>query len=372
MPELISANSPDLAAHSSFDFSIVDGDLSSVHRACESFRDAYTALKDEVGKVLVGQDQIVQESLIALFAYGHVLLEGVPGLGKTLLIQTLSRTLSLPFARIQFTPDLMPSDITGTSIVMDDPHTGHRIFSFRPGPIFHQLILADEINRATPKSQSALLEAMQERSVTVAGKTHQLESPFQVMATQNPIEQEGTYPLPEAQLDRFFFKILVPYVTRQEMNTIIERTTRTDISQVQPILTGNDILQAQQLVREVIVAPHVQDYVVRFILATHPQSTQADKFCRQYISLGVSPRGAQAMICAAKVLALIEGRYAVSFNDLHQVAPPALRHRIISTFEAHADGMTTDVIIQHLLDSVPHETDQPLTQSQISTLHSHA
>ncbi|UCD75077.1 MAG: MoxR family ATPase [Phycisphaerales bacterium] len=335
----------------------VFNDIESVKKACAGFRAVFAHLRKEIAKVIVGQDQVVEETLIALFGDGHVLLEGVPGLGKTLLVRTLSRTLTLPFSRIQFTPDLMPADITGTSVVLEDPSTGRRSFSFRPGPIFEQLVLADEINRATPKSQSALLEAMQERSVTVAGETHELRRPFFVMATQNPIEQEGTYPLPEAQLDRFFFKVLVPYTTRGELNDIVGRTTRNLETLVNPILDGPYITQAQRLARRIIVAPHVQDYAVRLVLATHPGSPHADRKTDQYISTGVSPRGAQALICGGKIKALIDGRYAVAFRDIKDVAAPALRHRIIRSFEAAADGITTDDIIRQLIDHLPHEND---------------
>lgn len=333
-------------------------DVESVKRACAGFRDVFNRLRAEVGKAIVGQNEIVDLTLIALFADGHVLLEGVPGLGKTLLVRTLGQVLKLPFARIQFTPDLMPADITGTSIVLEDPTTGRRSFEFKPGPIFHQLILADEINRATPKSQSALLEAMQEKSVTVAGRTHKLHLPFFVMATQNPIEQEGTYPLPEAQLDRFIFKIIVPYTTQTEMNQIIGRTTRNVEAQISAIVDGPYILQAQKLARRMVVAPHVQDYAIRLSLATHPtNSDHTDPQIARYVRVGVSPRGAQALIMAAKVKALIDGRYNVAFKDIIDVAPAALRHRIIRSFEAEADGFTTDAIVQKLIDHVPHESD---------------
>jgi len=330
-------------------------DIESVKRTCAAFRDVYERLRKEIGKVIVGQDEVVDQTLTALFADGHILLEGVPGLGKTLLVRTLSWTLTLPFARIQFTPDVMPADITGTSVVVEDQRTGRRSFAFRPGPIFHQLILADEVNRATPKSQSALLEAMQERSVSIAGTTRELARPFLVMATQNPIEQEGTYRLPEAQIDRFFFKIIVPYATRKEMNEIVSRTTTDVESTVGPILDGPYILQAQRLGRRIVVAPHVQDYAIRLVLATHPGSPHADGKMDRYIDAGVSPRGAQAIICAAKIRALVAGRYAVAFRDIIEVARPALRHRIMLSFEGEADGVTSDDIIGRLLASVPRE-----------------
>ncbi len=330
-------------------------DIESAKKSCAAFRAVFERLRSEIAKVIVGHEEIVDLTLIALFANGHVLLEGVPGLGKTLLVSTLSRTLTLPFSRIQFTPDLMPADITGTSVVVEDPVTGHRVFKFRPGPIFSQLVLADEINRATPKSQSALLEAMQEHSVTVAGKTHHLIEPFFVMATQNPIEQEGTYQLPEAQLDRFFVKIIVPYSTRKDLNTIVQRTTRNISETVKPIVDGSYILKAQKLARRIVVAPHVQDFTIRLVLATHPGGPHSDPKMNQYIHVGVSPRGAQSLITAAKVKALMDGRYAVAFRDVCEIAPSALRHRLIRSFEAEADGVSTDDIIEHLIDYVPRE-----------------
>jgi MoxR-like ATPase len=295
--------------------------------------------------------------LIALFADGHVLLEGVPGLGKTLLVRTLSEALTLPFARIQFTPDVMPADILGTSIFIEDPNTGRRSFQFRPGPVFSQLLLADEINRATPKSQSALLEAMQERSVTIAGETRMLVRPFLVMATQNPIEQEGTYNLPEAQLDRFFFKVHVGYSDRKQLTEVVDRTTRNIAANVKPMLDARRILEAQALALRIVVAPHVQDYAVRLVLATHPTGAFIPERLKRYIRVGVSPRGAQTLIRAAKVRALIGGRYAVGFKDLKEVAFPTLRHRIVRSFEAEADGITNDRIIAELMRTLPTEDE---------------
>jgi len=332
-------------------------DVEAVKAACKTFRHIYARLRAEVGKVIVGQEEIVDLVLTALFADGHILLEGVPGLGKTLLVRTLSEALMLPFRRIQFTPDIMPADITGTTIVVenenDEAGFRGREFQFRPGPIFSQLLLADEINRATPKSQAALLEAMQERAVTVAGKTYQLVRPFFVMATQNPIEQEGTYALPEAQLDRFILKIIVPYTTQKELNEILKRTTSTREAHASPVLDAENILKAQRLAKRVIAAPHVQDYAIRLVLATHPGGQHSRKEVNRYIRVGVSPRGAQALIACAKVRAIIDGRYALAFRDIHDVAHAALRHRLIRSFEAEADGITTDDIVDRLIDLVP-------------------
>jgi MoxR-like ATPase len=315
------------------------------------FRQAYGRLQKEIGKVIVGHMDIVHGVLTCLFVGGHALLEGVPGLGKTLLVRTLSQVLDLNFNRIQFTPDLMPSDIIGTNIISDAPD-GKRVFSFQAGPIFAQIVLADEINRATPKTQSALLEAMQEHSVTVGGTIHKLQEPFFVMATQNPIEQEGTYPLPEAQLDRFFFKLLVNYSGRDEMATILDRTTRNEWPRPDKVMDGSEVAQWQQLVREVLVAPPVQDYAIRLVLATHPGGDFGAAETNKFIRVGASPRGAQALVLAGKVKALLEGRYNVSFEDIRGVYLPALRHRILLNFEAQAENIPSDQVLTQVLKEV--------------------
>jgi MoxR-like ATPase len=317
----------------------------------DQFRKAYARVQDEIGKVIVGHAEIVHGVLTCLFVGGHALLEGVPGLGKTLLVRTLSQALGLNFNRIQFTPDLMPADIIGTNIITEAPD-GKRVFSFQPGPLFAQIVLADEINRATPKTQSALLEAMQEHSITVGGTIHRLQEPFFVMATQNPIEQEGTYPLPEAQLDRFFFKLIVNYSGREEMATILDRTTRNEWPQAGKVMEGDEIRQWQGLVREVLVAPPVQDYAIRLVLATHPQGEFAPEETNKFIRCGASPRGAQAMVLAGKVRALLEGRYNVSFEDIRRVYLPALRHRILLNFEAQAENIASDTVLINILNEV--------------------
>ncbi len=320
----------------------------------QSFRESYAALRAEIGKVIVGHDAIVESTLIALLAGGHVLLEGVPGLGKTLLVRTLSEVLDISFNRIQFTPDLMPADILGTNIVMEAPG-GRREFQFQKGPIFAHLVLADEINRATPKTQSALLEAMQEHSVTAGGEIRRLIEPFFVMATQNPIDQEGTYPLPEAQLDRFFFKLIVGYPSADELTEVLTRTTEGVRTPVNRVVTREALMELMTLVRQVPVASHVKDYAVRLVLATHPKSESAIPIANQYLRFGSSPRGGQTLILAGKVRALTQGRFNVSFDDIQAATPAALRHRLILNFEAEAEGITTDHIIEQVLKDVPRD-----------------
>jgi len=321
----------------------------------QSFRQTYAALRNEVGKVIVGHNEIVDGTLMALLAGGHVLLEGVPGLGKTLLVRTLGEVLDISFNRIQFTPDLMPADILGTNIVMETPG-GRREFVFQKGPIFAHLILADEINRATPKTQSAMLEAMQEKSVTAGGEIRKLVEPFFVLATQNPIDQEGTYPLPEAQLDRFFFKLLVNYPSANELTEVLTRTTEGAKTQINRITTKEQLLDLQALVRQVPVASHVKDYAVRMVMATHPKTETAVPISNQYLRFGSSPRGGQTLLLAGKVRALMHQRYNVSFEDIQAVAHAALRHRLILNFEAEAEGITTDHIIDQVIKEVPKDT----------------
>src|SRR5580693_6335794 len=319
-----------------------------------SFRQNYAALRAEIGKVIVGHDTIVEGTLIAVLAGGHVLLEGVPGLGKTLLVRTLSEVLDLSFNRIQFTPDLMPADILGTNMVMETP-SGRREFEFQRGPIFAHLILADEINRATPKTQSAMLEAMQEKSVTAGGEIRKLIEPFFVLATQNPIDQEGTYPLPEAQLDRFFFKLVVGYPSAGELTEVLTRTTEGTRAGVNKVLDRDALIELQKLVRQVPVASHVKDYAVRLVLASHPKTETAVPITNQYLRFGSSPRGGQSLILAGKVRALMQGRFNVSFDDIEAVATAAMRHRLILNFEAEAEGITTDHIVTQILKDVPRD-----------------
>jgi len=322
--------------------------------AASTFCDDYKRLRQEIAKVIVGHDEIVQGVLICLFAGGHALLEGVPGLGKTLLIRTLSDSLNLQFSRIQFTPDLMPADITGTTVVVESDEG--RTFEFRRGPLFAQMVLADEINRATPKTQSALLEAMQEHSVTVGGETHTLEEPFFVMATQNPIEQEGTYPLPEAQLDRFFFKLRVGYSDRAELMEIIDRTTSGHKPDVNRVLDAKKIIAYQQVVKQVPISNEVQDYAVRLVLATHPDEEIATPNAKSFLRFGASPRAAQTLVLAGKVSALLAGRTEVISEDIRDMVLCALRHRCILNFEAEAEGVTSDDILTNLIETLPTTT----------------
>jgi MoxR-like ATPase len=320
------------------------------------FRETFNALMAETQKVIVGNDDIIEGVLTALFAGGHVLLEGVPGLGKTMLVRTLGDVLDLPFSRIQFTPDLMPADIVGTNVVQEDPETGRRSLQFESGPIFTSLCLADEINRATPKTQSAMLECMQEKQVTVAGKRYKLDLPFFVMATQNPLEMEGTYPLPEAQLDRFLFKLLVPFPNRRELGVIMDRTTAGTTPTAGRVIGRDAILHWMAFVRETAIAPHVQDYAVRLVLATHPESEFATDMVRRYVRYGSSPRGAQGLILGAKIKGLRASRYNVAFADVAAMVLPTLRHRLVLNFEAEAEGVSTDAILADLLNKVPRET----------------
>jgi MoxR-like ATPase len=309
------------------------------------------SVRTEIAKVIVGQEDVVDGVLICLLAGGHVLLEGVPGLGKTTLLRTLARVLHLKYSRIQFTPDLMPADIVG-SMVMETDDRGSKSLRFQPGPVFAHLVLADEINRATPKTQSALLEAMQERTVTSGTSTHHLEMPFLVMATQNPIEMEGTYPLPEAQLDRFLMKILVNYPRREELTRIVERTIEKEEVHLEPKVDRDGILRVRQVCREVLVAPHVMDYAVDLVMSTQPGTAQAHPLADKYIRYGSSPRGAQALVECGRVLALMQGRFHLSMDDVQQVARAVMRHRIILNFDAHADGQSPDSVLDEIIESV--------------------
>jgi MoxR-like ATPase len=320
----------------------------------EQFRQKASAIETQVGRVIVGQQELVRQTIVTLLAGGNALLEGVPGLGKTMLVRTMSQAIDCAFARIQFTPDLMPADIVGTNLIVEDEH-GRRQFQFEPGPIFASLVLADEINRATPKTQSAMLEAMQEHSVTVAKATRRLPEPFFVLATQNPLEMEGTYPLPEAQLDRFFFKIFVPFPSVDDLVEIANRTTSSAAPQAEAVCDGETIRQMQALARAIPIAPHVTTYAARLLKATHPDDASAPSQVREFVRYGASPRGMQAMILAGKIFALIDGRLNVSFEDIRLAALPALRHRIILNFEAQAEGLSSDSVIRAIIEHLPGE-----------------
>ncbi|MEO6599140.1 MAG: MoxR family ATPase [Polyangiaceae bacterium] len=316
------------------------------------FQKRIGALREEIGRVIVGNRDVIDGVLSCMLGSSHALLEGVPGLGKTMLVRTLAGVLGLEFSRIQFTPDLMPADIIGT-VVLDEGANGARTLEFRKGPIFANIVLADEVNRATPKTQSALLEAMQEHRVTVGRTTHVIEEPYFVLATQNPLEMEGTYPLPEAQLDRFFFKLEVPFPSREELHAIIDRTTSTQHVEVKRVLDRAEILQMQDLVRRVPVARHVQDYAIRVLQATHPTGEDAPDLVKRFVRTGGSPRGAQAMLLGAKVRALFDGRFAASIEDVKATALPALRHRVLLSFEGEAEGVAADRVISEILKKLP-------------------
>lgn len=315
------------------------------------FQQRIGELREQIGQVIVGNREVIDGVLTCMLAGSHALLEGVPGLGKTMLVRTIAEAMNLDFSRIQFTPDLMPADIIGTTVIEE---TGAKpVFEFRKGPVFSNIVLADEINRATPKAQSALLEAMQERRVTVGRTTHTIEAPYFVLATQNPLEMEGTYPLPEAQLDRFFFKLQVPFPSREDLHSILERTTTEHHAEVKSTIDAKGVLALQKLVRTVPVAHHVQDYAVRLVLATHPENDTSPDAVKRFVSTGASPRGAQALLLAAKIQALFGGRFAASVDDLKQVALPALRHRVLLNFEGEAEGVTTDEVLSGILKKLP-------------------
>ncbi|MGZ8501504.1 MAG: AAA family ATPase [Candidatus Limnocylindrales bacterium] len=318
--------------------------------APDTFAERATAIEREVGKVIVGQRDLVRQTLTCLLANGHALLEGVPGLGKTMLVRTFADAVDCTFNRIQFTPDLMPADITGTNILVEED--GHRVFRFQSGPIFANLVLADEINRATPKTQSSLLEAMQEHQVTVARNRYPLDQPFFVLATQNPLEMEGTYPLPEAQLDRFMFKVLVPFPSEEDLAIIVERTTGTEAPTAGKVASAAELIEMQRLARAVPIAPHVSAYAVSLLAASHPDQPRAPQLARDYVRYGGSPRGVQALVAAGKISALLDGRFNVAIDDIRDAAIPALRHRIILNFEGEAEGITTEAVIRSILDTV--------------------
>jgi MoxR-like ATPase len=327
-------------------------DAEQAREEVAEFQKRIGALREEIGRVIVGNREVIDGVLSCMLGSSHALLEGVPGLGKTMLVRTLAGVLGLEFSRIQFTPDLMPADIIGT-VVLDEGTGGARQLEFRRGPVFANIVLADEVNRATPKTQSALLEAMQEHRVTVGRTTHVIEEPYFVLATQNPLEMEGTYPLPEAQLDRFFYKLSVPFPSRDELHSIIDRTTTAQHVEVKRVLTRAQILEMQALVRRVPVARHVQDYAIRVLLATHPSGEEAPELVKRFVRTGASPRGAQAMLLGAKVRALFDGRFAASIDDVKATALAALRHRVLLSFEGEAEGVASDRVIAEILKQLP-------------------
>ena len=326
--------------------------MANAEMSPEHFRDRFAAMQAQVGQVIVGMSGVIRGTFAGMLADGNILLEGVPGLGKTALVKTVGDVMQLSFSRIQFTPDMMPADITGTNLVMEDA-SGRRYFELQRGPVFNHVILADEINRATPKTQSAMLEAMQERQVSIVGETHALPQPFFVVATQNPLEMEGTYPLPEAQLDRFMMKLKVDFPDAAEMKAILDRTTSTDNPQAASAVDGPTILAMRSLVRSVPVAPVVQDFAIRLVLATHPEKAEAPEVTRRYVRYGASPRGAQALLLVGKITALLDGRFNVSAEDVRNVAKPCLRHRLILNFEGEAERVDTDTIIDQILEVLP-------------------
>jgi MoxR-like ATPase len=317
--------------------------------AANNLVDACKRIREQVARIVVGQDDVIEQLLIAILARGHCLLEGVPGLAKTLMVHTLADSMDLAFRRIQFTPDLMPGDITGTEIIQEDPQTGHRQFVFERGPVFTQMLLADEINRTPPKTQAALLEAMQEHAVTAAGKTYRLDEPFFVLATQNPIEQEGTYPLPEAQRDRFLFHVVVDYPSRDQESEIVDRTTSTFSNAVEAVVSGAEILQFQRTVRRVPLPPHVKDWVLDAVRSVRPQDEQCKSWAKDLVEWGPGPRASQQLVLAAKARALLRGRPHVTIDDVQTLAHPVLRHRIVPTFAAEADGITVDDLVTRLI-----------------------
>lgn len=329
-------------------------DSDEARERVSAFQKKIGELREEIGRVIVGNREVVDGVLSCMLAGSHALLEGVPGLGKTMLVRTLAESVGLNFSRIQFTPDLMPADIIGTTVI-EETDSGEKVFEFRKGPIFANIVLADEVNRATPKTQSALLEAMQEHRVTVGRTTYTIEEPYFVMATQNPLEMEGTYPLPEAQLDRFFFKLHVPFPSRDDLHSILDRTTTGQNIQVQPVVNREEVLEMQALVREVPVARHVQDYAIRLLQATHPEGEGAPEVVTRFVSTGASPRGVQSMLLAAKIRALFEGRFAASIEDVKKSALPALRHRMLLNFEGEAEGVKADDVLQKIIAKLPEE-----------------